>query len=144
MKFFEFCFKMSEKDSGKNIVNALLHHVYPKRHTLLFAYDYRQACIIIQNKFKLQFCVFLTEIFLGTSGFYGQFLERVENIVQKKPFNNDNNISFCYMFIIMTFSSFIMIIHFNFGFIPPNSSEETVQRIILENANSLSLFVSCI
>lgn len=41
MKYFEFSFKMSDKDSGKNIVNALLHHVYPKRHTLLFAYDYK-------------------------------------------------------------------------------------------------------
>ncbi|KAJ8960603.1 hypothetical protein NQ318_013894 [Aromia moschata] len=29
----------------KNIVNALLHHAYPKRHTLLFAYDYKEPYI---------------------------------------------------------------------------------------------------
>ncbi|KAJ8909509.1 hypothetical protein NQ315_011421 [Exocentrus adspersus] len=45
MKSFEFSFKMSDRDSGKNIVNALLHHAYPKRHTLLFAYDYKEPHI---------------------------------------------------------------------------------------------------
>ncbi|XP_030752601.1 myotubularin-related protein 10-A [Sitophilus oryzae] len=42
MKYFEFSFILSSKDSGKNIANALLHHVYPKRHQLLFAYDCKE------------------------------------------------------------------------------------------------------
>lgn len=41
MKVLEFAFKYGDKDSGKNILNALLHHAYPKRHALLFAYEYR-------------------------------------------------------------------------------------------------------
>jgi myotubularin-related protein 10/11/12 len=41
MRSLEFSFKHGEKDSGKNITNALLHHAYPKRHSLLFAYDYK-------------------------------------------------------------------------------------------------------
>lgn len=41
MKYFELSFKYSDKDSGKLIANALLHHAYPKRHQLLFAYDYK-------------------------------------------------------------------------------------------------------
>ncbi|KAG5885891.1 hypothetical protein JTB14_019150 [Gonioctena quinquepunctata] len=45
MKSFEFSFKMCDKDSGKNIVNALLHHAYPKRHTLLFAFDYKEPYV---------------------------------------------------------------------------------------------------
>ncbi|KAJ8985336.1 hypothetical protein NQ317_008367 [Molorchus minor] len=45
MKYLEFSFKLSDKDSGKNIVNALLHHAYPKRHTLLFAYDYKEPYV---------------------------------------------------------------------------------------------------
>lgn len=45
MKSFEFSFKHSSKDSGKKIVNALLHHAYPKRHSLLFAYDYKDPYV---------------------------------------------------------------------------------------------------
>ncbi|XP_023019760.2 myotubularin-related protein 10-A isoform X1 [Leptinotarsa decemlineata] len=45
MKSFEFSFKMCDKDSGKNVVNALLHHAYPKRHSLLFAYDYKEPYV---------------------------------------------------------------------------------------------------
>ncbi|XP_050293737.1 myotubularin-related protein 10-B [Anthonomus grandis grandis] len=45
MKYLEFSFKFSDKDSGKGIANALLHHVYPKLHTLLFAYDCREPYI---------------------------------------------------------------------------------------------------
>ncbi|CAH1987093.1 unnamed protein product [Acanthoscelides obtectus] len=45
MKSLEFSFKLGDKDSGKNIVNALLHHAYPKRHTLLFAYDYKEPYV---------------------------------------------------------------------------------------------------
>lgn len=42
MRSFEFSFKNCDKDAGKNIVNAILHHAYPKRHSLLFAYDYKE------------------------------------------------------------------------------------------------------
>ncbi|CAG9772890.1 unnamed protein product [Ceutorhynchus assimilis] len=45
MKYFELSFKNSDKDSGKLIANALLHHAYPKRHQLLFAYDYKEPYI---------------------------------------------------------------------------------------------------
>ncbi|CAG9815842.1 unnamed protein product [Phaedon cochleariae] len=45
MKCLELSFKMCDKDSGKTIVNALLHHAYPKRHTLLFAYDYKEPYV---------------------------------------------------------------------------------------------------
>ncbi|XP_050515463.1 myotubularin-related protein 10-B [Diabrotica virgifera virgifera] len=45
MKSFEFSFKHSSKESGKKIVNALLHHAYPKRHSLLFAYDYNEPYV---------------------------------------------------------------------------------------------------
>lgn len=41
MKLLEFSFRHAEKDNGRNLVNALLHHAYPKRHSLLFAYDYK-------------------------------------------------------------------------------------------------------
>ncbi|KAK9887578.1 hypothetical protein WA026_023384 [Henosepilachna vigintioctopunctata] len=42
MRSFEFCFKFSTKDSGKSVANVLLHHCYPKRHSLLFAYEYSE------------------------------------------------------------------------------------------------------
>ncbi|CAH1112967.1 unnamed protein product [Psylliodes chrysocephalus] len=45
MKSLEFSFKNSSRDSGKKIVNALLHHAYPKRHSLLFAYDYKEPYV---------------------------------------------------------------------------------------------------
>ncbi|ERL87170.1 myotubularin-related protein 10-A [Dendroctonus ponderosae] len=45
MRYFAFSFKLSEKDSGKSIANALLHHAYPKRHQLLFAYDYKESYV---------------------------------------------------------------------------------------------------
>lgn len=41
MRVFEFNFKFSEKDGGKNVANILLHHAYPKLHSLLFAYEYK-------------------------------------------------------------------------------------------------------
>ncbi|XP_045468670.1 myotubularin-related protein 10-A [Harmonia axyridis] len=40
MRTFEFNFKYAAKDGGKNVANVLLHHCYPKRHSLLFAYEY--------------------------------------------------------------------------------------------------------
>lgn len=49
MNYFELSFKNSDKDSGRNVINALLHHVYPKRHTLLFAYDYRYVPIFVTD-----------------------------------------------------------------------------------------------
>ncbi|XP_060525848.1 myotubularin-related protein 10-B [Cylas formicarius] len=45
MKYLEFSFKSSDKDSGKNIANSLLHHAYPKRHQLLFAYEYNEPYV---------------------------------------------------------------------------------------------------
>lgn len=41
MRVLEFSFKFTDKDTGKNIANAILHHAYPKRHSLLFAYDFK-------------------------------------------------------------------------------------------------------
>lgn len=46
MRTFEFSFKNSSKDAGKNIANALLHHSYPKRHSLLFAYEYKEPQVV--------------------------------------------------------------------------------------------------
>ncbi|CAH0558932.1 unnamed protein product [Brassicogethes aeneus] len=45
MRSFEFSFKDSEKDGGKTTANALIHHAYPKRHSLLFAYDYLEPYV---------------------------------------------------------------------------------------------------
>ncbi|RZC43222.1 uncharacterized protein BDFB_001366 [Asbolus verrucosus] len=45
MRSLEFSFKHADRDSGKNITNALLHHAYPKRHSLLFAYDNKEPCV---------------------------------------------------------------------------------------------------
>ncbi|GLH04981.1 Uncharacterized protein GBIM_10624 [Gryllus bimaculatus] len=42
MKVMQFSFKFSPVDHGKTITNALLHHAFPRRHQLLFAYDYRE------------------------------------------------------------------------------------------------------
>lgn len=41
MRVLEFSFKFTDKDTGKIIANAILHHAYPKRHSLLFAYDFK-------------------------------------------------------------------------------------------------------
>lgn len=41
MKTMSFNFKHCDKDSGKQIANALLHHAFPKRANLLFAYEYK-------------------------------------------------------------------------------------------------------
>ncbi|CAG9857837.1 unnamed protein product [Phyllotreta striolata] len=45
MRSFEFGFRNCGKNGGRKILNALLHHVYPKRHSLLFCYDYRQPYV---------------------------------------------------------------------------------------------------
>lgn len=39
-KFFRFSFKFSGVDQGRNVVNALLHHVRPKKNDLLFAFEH--------------------------------------------------------------------------------------------------------
>jgi len=36
-----FSFKFSPLGHGKNLLTALLHHAFPSRHQLLFAYDYK-------------------------------------------------------------------------------------------------------
>lgn len=41
MRTLSYSFKFSPSDHGKKIANALLHHAFPKKHHLLFAYDYR-------------------------------------------------------------------------------------------------------
>jgi myotubularin-related protein 10/11/12 len=43
MKALSFSFKFSPVGHGKTITNALLHHAFPRRHSLLFAYDYRSV-----------------------------------------------------------------------------------------------------
>ncbi|PSN49432.1 Myotubularin-related protein 10-B [Blattella germanica] len=42
MKVLSFSFKFSPVGHGKTLTNALLHHAFPRRHQLLFAYDYRE------------------------------------------------------------------------------------------------------
>lgn len=42
MKVLTFSFKFSPMGHGKTLTNALLHHAFPRRHQLLFAYDYRE------------------------------------------------------------------------------------------------------
>ncbi|GLV43995.1 uncharacterized protein CBL_12709 [Carabus blaptoides fortunei] len=42
MRVLSFNFKVSAVDNGKSIANALLHHAFPKRHQLLFAYDFKE------------------------------------------------------------------------------------------------------
>jgi len=42
MKVMSFSFKFSPLGHGRNLTNALLHHAFPKRHQLLFAYDFRE------------------------------------------------------------------------------------------------------
>lgn len=45
MKVLTFSFKFSPVGHGKTLTNALLHHAFPRRHQLLFAYDYRYVLI---------------------------------------------------------------------------------------------------
>lgn len=45
MKSFSFSFKFSPVGHGKTLTNALLHHAFPRRHQLLFAYDFRQPYV---------------------------------------------------------------------------------------------------
>ncbi|XP_003246575.1 myotubularin-related protein 10-B [Acyrthosiphon pisum] len=42
MRTLSYSFKFSPLGHGKTLANALLHHAFPKRHQLLFAYDYRE------------------------------------------------------------------------------------------------------
>ncbi|XP_071447286.1 myotubularin-related protein 10-B [Hetaerina americana] len=42
MKVQTFMFKFSPMGQGKSVANAILHHAFPARHQLLFAYDYRE------------------------------------------------------------------------------------------------------
>ncbi|XP_043488779.1 myotubularin-related protein 10-B [Polistes fuscatus] len=42
LRTWSFSFKFSPLGDGKNILNALLHHAFPSRHHLLFAYDYTE------------------------------------------------------------------------------------------------------
>jgi hypothetical protein len=51
MRTLFFSFKFSNVNSGKNIANALLHYAFPRRHHLLFAYDFRY---IYLNRFDFK------------------------------------------------------------------------------------------
>ena len=42
MRVLTFNFDQSPIDHGKNVAQTLLHHAFPEKHHLLFAYDYRQ------------------------------------------------------------------------------------------------------
>lgn len=41
MRVLTFSFDQSPIDHGKNVAQTLLHHAFPEKHHLLFAYDYR-------------------------------------------------------------------------------------------------------
>lgn len=43
LRTWSFSFKFSPLGHGKNLLTALLHHAFPRRHQLLFAYDYKEA-----------------------------------------------------------------------------------------------------
>ncbi|KAJ8672661.1 hypothetical protein QAD02_003920, partial [Eretmocerus hayati] len=42
LRTWSFSFKFSPLGDGKNLLNALLHHAFPTKHHLLFAYEYRE------------------------------------------------------------------------------------------------------
>ncbi|KAJ1532085.1 hypothetical protein ONE63_000714 [Megalurothrips usitatus] len=42
MRVIQFSFKFSPVGHGKTLTNALLHHAFPRKHHLLFAYDFRE------------------------------------------------------------------------------------------------------
>ncbi|XP_014219642.1 myotubularin-related protein 10 [Copidosoma floridanum] len=42
LRTWSFSFEFSKIGDGKNIVNALLHHAFPTKHHLLFAYEYTE------------------------------------------------------------------------------------------------------
>ncbi|XP_076181009.1 myotubularin-related protein 10-B isoform X2 [Ptiloglossa arizonensis] len=43
LRTWSFSFKFSPIGDGQKLLRALLHHAFPSRHHLLFAYDYREA-----------------------------------------------------------------------------------------------------
>lgn len=57
LRTWSFSFKFSPIGHGKNLLTALLHHAFPSRHQLLFAYDYKLVlytkCRIYKLKLKL-------------------------------------------------------------------------------------------
>lgn len=52
MRTFHFSFKKCEKDTGNKIAAALLNHAFPKRHSLLFAYDFKLVVLYYKKKFS--------------------------------------------------------------------------------------------
>lgn len=42
MRVLSFGFKMSSSGKGRTIAASLLHHAFPKRHFLLFAYEFKE------------------------------------------------------------------------------------------------------
>ncbi|XP_054262707.1 myotubularin-related protein 10-B-like isoform X1 [Macrosteles quadrilineatus] len=55
MRVMTFSFKFSPVGHGRNLTNALLHHAFPKRHQLLFAYDFREPYDDFQRDLFLRF-----------------------------------------------------------------------------------------
>ncbi|CAB0045294.1 unnamed protein product [Trichogramma brassicae] len=47
LRTWSFSFKFSDIGDGRNILNALLHHAFPTKHYLLFAYEYSLSEYII-------------------------------------------------------------------------------------------------
>ncbi|XP_067005346.2 myotubularin-related protein 10-B [Anabrus simplex] len=57
MKVMTFSFKFSPVGHGKTLTNALLHHAFPRRHQLVFAYDFREpyySCLQDSCWFRLE------------------------------------------------------------------------------------------
>ncbi|XP_058792029.1 myotubularin-related protein 10-B isoform X2 [Phymastichus coffea] len=51
IRTWSFSFKFSRNiDDGKNIVNALLHHAFPSKHHLLFAYEFKEPYFSSMDK----------------------------------------------------------------------------------------------
>lgn len=60
MKVIQFSFKFSPPNHGKTVTNALLHYAFPRKHHLLFAYDYRFVFLSSFEHFILSFFNFRT------------------------------------------------------------------------------------
>ncbi|XP_073978652.1 myotubularin-related protein 10-B isoform X2 [Rhodnius prolixus] len=50
MRVMTFSFKFSPIGHGKTLTNTLLHHAFPKRHQLLFAYDYSEPHYVFKTE----------------------------------------------------------------------------------------------
>lgn len=81
MRVLWLSFKKTDKDSGRQVTNTLLHHVYPKRHSLLFAYDFpAQQSIEPTSQFKANGSTHIdkTRLFRSVDDWQGE-LERTSS-----------------------------------------------------------------